>query len=106
MFEQRSPPVSTQMAQQLQLRTLDDPNLQYFMPFEEFTRYREKVSVHGEGTLLQVFENLLKQPGKNLRIGMNGIWLWQRQSRVVLPQHLRDWMWDIGNGLLSFMEKK
>ncbi|THV52550.1 hypothetical protein BGAL_0076g00350 [Botrytis galanthina] len=63
-FEKRAPQVNVAMARQWQLDNLNRPGLQEFMSFEEFTRYREKSIDSWEGTLIGVFEDLLKQPSK------------------------------------------
>ncbi|CAD6446505.1 8684e763-baad-4724-804e-1bb95811db89 [Sclerotinia trifoliorum] len=63
-FENRAPQVKMLMAQRFQVQNLDKLDPQNFMPFDEFISYREEVSGSGEVTLLKVFENLLKQPGK------------------------------------------
>ncbi|KAF7951837.1 hypothetical protein EAE96_007135 [Botrytis aclada] len=63
-FEKRAPQVNVAMARQWQFDDLDLPDLPDFMPFEEFIRYREKAGNYREGSLLEVFENLLKQPSK------------------------------------------
>ncbi|APA14829.1 hypothetical protein SS1G_06869 [Sclerotinia sclerotiorum 1980 UF-70] len=62
-FENKSPQVRILMAQRYQ-KNLDNLDPENFMPFDEFISYREEVSVSGKVSLLEVYENLLKQPGK------------------------------------------
>ncbi|TGO44454.1 hypothetical protein BCON_0515g00010 [Botryotinia convoluta] len=64
-FEKRAPQVNVAMARQWQFDGRNLSDLQDFMSFEEFTRYREKASNFREGVLFEVFENLLKQPSKD-----------------------------------------
>lgn len=63
-FENKIPEHKVQMAMQMQLATPQSPDLQEFMSFEEFSRYREEAPANGVGTLFEVFENLLKRPEK------------------------------------------
>ncbi|KAF5867639.1 uncharacterized protein Bfra_010614 [Botrytis fragariae] len=63
-FEKRAPQVNVAMARHWQYDGRDLSDLQDFMSFEEFTRYREKAGSFHEGNLFEVFENLLKQPSK------------------------------------------
>ncbi|TGO59511.1 hypothetical protein BOTNAR_0161g00220 [Botryotinia narcissicola] len=63
-FEKRTPQVNISMGRQWQYDGRNLSDLQDFMSFEEFTRYREEVGNSWEGTLFEVFENLLKQPSK------------------------------------------
>ncbi|TGO23750.1 hypothetical protein BPAE_0122g00050 [Botrytis paeoniae] len=63
-FGKRAPQVNVAMARRWQFDGRNLSDLQDFISFEEFTRYREKASNFREGTLFEAFENLLKQPSK------------------------------------------
>ncbi|KAB8289472.1 hypothetical protein EYC80_010634 [Monilinia laxa] len=60
IFESRAPQQNILIANQMRLNSPQSSDLQTFMSFEEFTRYREETSVG----LYEVHKNLLKQPGK------------------------------------------
>ncbi|KAM0171613.1 hypothetical protein ACHAPC_010997 [Botrytis cinerea] len=63
-FEKRASQYNIRAARRWQSENSNPRDLQDFMSFEEFTRYRERTRGFGQGTLLEVFENLLKQPSK------------------------------------------